>query len=65
MSKYYRVTADYRQNNPKKPTYNFKVKDSVTKKQMKEYFEQAYSWLKVYEVKEIDESELSEWVIGQ
>lgn len=65
MSKYYRVTADYRPNNPKKPTYDFKVKDSATKKQMKEYFEQVYSWLKVYEVKEIEESELSDWVIGQ
>lgn len=65
MSKYYRVTADYRPNNPKKPTYDFKAKDSANKKQMKEYFQQTYSWLKVYEVEEINESELSDWVIGQ
>lgn len=50
MSKYYRVTADYRPNNPKKPTYDFCVKDNVTKKQMKEYFQSTFSWLKVYKV---------------
>ena len=53
MSKYYRVTADYRPNNPKKPTYDFCVKDNVTKKQMKEYFQNTFSWLKVYKVEEI------------
>ena len=53
MSKYYRVTADYRPNNPKKPTYDFCVKDATTKKQMKEWFQQTYSWLKVYCVEEI------------
>lgn len=55
MSKYYRVTADYRPNNPKKPTYDFCVKDNVTKKQMKEYFQSVFSWLKVYNVEEIAE----------
>lgn len=54
MSKYYRVTADYRPNNPKKPTYDFCVKDDVTKKQMKEYFQSVFSWLKVYKVEEIE-----------
>lgn len=54
MSKYYRVTADYRPNNPKKPTYDFCVKDNVTKKQMKEYFKSTFSWLKVYKIEEID-----------
>ena len=53
MSKYYRVTADYRPNNPKKPTYDFCVKDNVSKKQMKEYFQSVFSWLKVYNVEEI------------
>lgn len=53
MSKYYRVTADYRPNNPKKPTYDFCMKDNVTKKQMKEYFQNIFSWLKVYNVEEI------------
>lgn len=53
MSKYFRVTADYRLNNPKKPTYDFCVKDNATKKQMKEWFQQTYSWLKVYSVEEI------------
>ena len=53
MSKYFRVTADYRPNNPKKPTYNFCAKNNVTKKQMKEWFQQTYSWLKVYNVEEI------------
>ena len=53
MSKYFRVTADYRPNNPKKPTYDFCVKNNVTKKQMKEWFQQTYSWLKVYNVEEI------------
>lgn len=54
MSKYYRVTADYRPNNPKKPTYDFCVKNNVTKKQMKEYFQSTFSWLKVYKVEEIE-----------
>lgn len=53
MSKYFRITADYRPNNPKKPTYDFCVKDNVTKKQMKNWFQQTYSWLKVYNVEEI------------
>ncbi len=53
MSKYFRVTADYRPNNPKKPTYDFCVKDNVTKKQMKEYFQNVFSWLKVYGIEEI------------
>lgn len=53
MSKYYRITADYRPNNQKKPTYDFCVKDNVTKKQMKEWFQKVYSWLKVYNVEEI------------
>ena len=53
MSKYYRVTADYRPKNPNKPTYDFCVKDNVTKKQMKEYFQSVFSWLKVYNVEEI------------
>jgi ribosomal protein L23 len=53
MSKYFRVTADYRPNNPKKPTYDFCVKDNATKKQMKEYFQSVFSWLKVYSVEEI------------
>lgn len=53
MSKYYRITADYRPNNQKKPTYDFCVKDNVTKKQMKEYFQSVFSWLKVYSIEEI------------
>jgi ribosomal protein L23 len=57
MSKYYRVTADYRPNNPKKPTYDFCVKDNVSKKQMKEYFQSTFSWLKVYKVEEIEKED--------
>lgn len=65
MSKYFRVTADYRPNNPKKPTYDFCVKDNVTKRQMKEWFQQTYSWLKVYDVEEINKSEASKYIFGQ
>lgn len=53
MSNYYGVTTDYRPNNPKKSTYNFCVKDNVTKKSMKEYFQSVFSWLKVYSIEEI------------
>lgn len=53
MSKYFRITADYRLNNPRKPTYDFCVKDNVTKNQIKKWFQETYSWLKVYNVEEI------------
>lgn len=62
--KYHRVTADYRPNNPNKPTYEFRVKDSATKKQMREWFATIYPWLKVYRVDEITEDECGKWVRG-
>lgn len=63
MNKYYRVTADYRPNNPNKPTYDFKIicdpskiKDSKLKKEIKKYFEDLMV-LKVYNVEEITEQQ--------
>lgn len=68
MIKYYRVTADYRPNNPNKPTYDFKITGDISKIKMKEnvfereikkyikkYFEDLVPWLKVYDVEEITE----------
>ena len=69
MIKYYRVTADYRPNNPNKPTYDFKmisdtskIKDSVLKKEIKKYFENLVTWLKVYNVEEITEEQCNKQI---
>ena len=69
MIKYYRVTADYRPNNPNKPTYDFKIigdtpkiKNSVLKKEIKKYFENLVTWLKVYNVEEITEQQCKKQV---
>lgn len=61
MSKYYRVTADYRPRNPNNLTYDFKVPDPVSARKMKQYFKETYSWLNVYDVKEITEEE-TKWL---
>ena len=62
--KYYRIIADYRPNNPNKPTYDFKIKgntskikDSILKKEVKKYFEDNVPWLKVYSIEEISEEQ--------
>lgn len=69
MIKYYRVTADYRPNNPNKPTYDFKIigdtskiKNSVLKKEIKKYFENLVTWLKVYNVEEITEEQCNKQI---
>ena len=69
MIKYYRVTADYRPNNPNKPTYDFKmisdtskIKDSVLKREIKKYFENLVTWLKVYNVEEITEEQCNKQI---
>lgn len=56
MMKYYRITADYRPHG-KHPTYDFCVDDNVTKKEIKAYFSNVYSWLKIFEVEEITKDE--------
>lgn len=60
--KFYRVTADYRPNNPDKPTYEFCVNDSVNKSKMKKLFSDLYTGLKVYGVEEVEEDECGKWV---
>lgn len=55
--KYWIITADYRPKNPHKPTYKIKTKDNVTKKDIKRWWKSVYSWLKVYDIQEIDEKE--------
>ncbi len=69
MIKYYRVTADYRPNNPKKPTYDFKIigdtpkiKNSVLKKEIKKYFKNLIPWLKVYNIEEITEEQCNKQI---
>ena len=69
MIKYYRVTADYRPNNPNKPTYDFKIigdtskiKNSVLKKEIKKYFENLVTWLKVYNVEEITDEQCNKQI---
>lgn len=61
--KYFRITADYRPNNPNKPTYDFICPDSTTRKEIKQYFITVYSWLTVYGAEEILQEDLSKWAI--
>lgn len=55
--KFFRVTADYRPNNPNKPTYVYKALDYVDAKGVKKWFESVFTWLKVYNVEEISGEE--------
>ena len=45
------VTADYRPNNPNKPTYYVRAEN---KRECKKKFERWFPWLKVYDVQEFD-----------
>ena len=52
----YKITADYRPNNPKKPTYYVGAKN---KKDARKKWMAVYSWLKIYDIEEIhDVSEI-------
>ena len=51
----YRITADYRPNNPKKPTY-YVV--GYSKQEAKKKFQDRISWLKIYDIEEILEGEV-------
>ena len=46
------VTADYRPNNNNKPTYKVAAKN---KRVCKQSFEKKFSWLKVYDVVELND----------
>ena len=50
----YKITADYRPDNPSKPTYYVMAKD---KKRAKETFSEIISWLKIYGCEECDKEE--------
>ena len=58
------VTADYRPSNNNKPTYKVAAKN---KRVCKQGFEKKFSWLKVYDVVELNEEPnqdmiwISEW----
>lgn len=51
--KIFEITADYRPSNSNKPKYYVAVEN---KKSAKTKFENAFSWLKVYQVDEVDEA---------
>lgn len=50
--KLYKITADYRPHNPNKPHYYVYGK---TEKEAKRRFNALISWLKVYEIDEVDD----------
>ena len=51
---FYKITADYRPQNPNKPTYYVMAH---SKKSAKETFSEIISWLKIYSCEECDEEE--------
>lgn len=55
--KYWTITADYRPNNPHKPQYKIKTKDNATIREIKQWWNNTYSWLKIYDIQEISEAE--------
>lgn len=55
--KLYKVTADYRKNNPNKPHYYVRAK---TKKEAKERFKNIISWLDIYNVEVCEDSAANE-----
>lgn len=61
--KCYRITADYRPNNPNKPTYDYIVPSDVKKKEIKDYFSDVYSWLKIYQIEEMDVEDAGNWAL--
>ncbi len=58
------VTADYRPNNPNKPHYYVVIDSDANMKKMRKLaqrkFEDRISWLKVYDVKKVEEQEAEE-----
>lgn len=52
-TKLYKVTADYRKNNPNKPHYYVRAK---TKKEAKERFKNLISWLDIYDIEVCEDS---------
>ena len=54
MIKIYAVTADYRPKNPKKPIYYVLGNN---KKEAKKRFSNVISWLKIYDIRELNQEE--------
>ena len=50
-NKLFKITADYRKNNPDKPTYYVAAK---SKKEAKQLFSSKFSWLNIYGIEECD-----------
>jgi len=50
MVKLFKVTADYRANNPNKPIYQVCARN---KAECRKAFNNKFSWLKIYEIEEI------------
>lgn len=57
----YKITADYRPNNPSKPCYYVYGR---SKKEAKERFSSLISWLKVYNVELVEEA-MAEKVVSE
>ena len=50
----YAITADYRPKNPNKPIYYVMAK---SRREAKQKFQNMISWLKVYDIKELNKDE--------
>lgn len=57
----YKITADYRSDNPSKPCYYVYGRN---KKEAKERFSGLISWLKIYDVEHVDEA-VAEKVVSE
>lgn len=57
--KFWKIEADYRPKNSNRIPYNYKIKakDSINKKQIKNWWNNTYPWLRIYNIEEITQEE--------
>ena len=57
--KFWKIEADYRPKNPIRIPYNYKIKakDNINKKQIKNWWNNTYPWLRIYSIEEITQEE--------
>ena len=55
--KFWKIEADYRPENQNRIPYKIKTKDSIDKKQIKNWWNNTYPWLKIYNIEEITQEE--------
>lgn len=55
--RYWAIYADYRATNKHRVPYKLQTKDEANEMKIKKWFEITYSWLKVYDIIELDKEE--------